>query len=108
MDKSIKKLIVFSFCLMGFSVKSALPEGTCGSVIQLKYPLVVVSAKNGFVGCGYIDASACGEDEACAIVSGVKIPEDVLKATVKAVSSKAADLGVKVGMSGAEALERFK
>ncbi|MGQ9530275.1 MAG: DUF1805 domain-containing protein, partial [Candidatus Bathycorpusculaceae bacterium] len=41
---------------------------------------------------------------AAAVVSGVKTFEDVLNASVKAVTSKAEKFGVKVGMKGAEAL----
>jgi uncharacterized protein YunC (DUF1805 family) len=42
---------------------------------------------------------------AAAVVSGVKSFDDVLNGEVRAVTSKAEALGVKVGMSGEEALK---
>ena len=47
-------------------------------------------------------------DEACAIVSGVNTHDDMLKASVKAVSKDATKLGIKVGMTGAEAMELLR
>jgi uncharacterized protein YunC (DUF1805 family) len=40
-------------------------------------------------------------------VSGVKTFEDVLNGQVKAVTSKAKNLGVEVGMIGADALKHM-
>jgi uncharacterized protein YunC (DUF1805 family) len=47
-------------------------------------------------------------DEACAIVSGVDTHNDMLTATIKAVSKDATKLGIKVGMTGAEAMELLR
>jgi len=40
----------------------------------------------------------------CAIVTGVKTPDDMLSAKVIAASNAAAKLGIKEGMTGKEAL----
>jgi uncharacterized protein YunC (DUF1805 family) len=57
------------------------------------------------LGCGYLSVEAAERlGDALAIVTGVKSYEDMLKAEVKKVSSAAALLGVKEGMSGKEAL----
>ena len=70
-----------------------------------KYNLVTVTAKNGFVGCGYYDIEAinAGKENA-AIVTGVNSYDDVLKANVVKVSDSAANLGIKKGMTGREVL----
>jgi len=70
-------------------------------------PFVIVKGSLGFLGCGYINVDACA-DEACAIVSGVNTHNDMLKATIKAVSKDATKLGLKVGMTGAEAIELLR
>ena len=77
------------------------------SKISLEAPLLIVKGSLGFLGCGYINTDAC-IDEACAIVSGVNTHDDMLKASVKAVSKDATELGIKVGMTGAEAMELLR
>jgi uncharacterized protein YunC (DUF1805 family) len=77
------------------------------SKISLQAPLLIVKGSLGFLGCGYINVDACA-DEACAIVSGVSTHNDMLKATIKAVSKDATELGIKVGMTGAEAMELLR
>ena len=77
------------------------------SKISLEAPLLIVKGSLGFLGCGYINVDAC-TDEACAIVSGVNTHNDMLKATIKAVSKKATELGINVGMTGADALGLFR
>ena len=52
-------------------------------------------------------ADACA-DEACAIVTGVNTHNDMLKATIKAVSKDATKLGIEVGMTGAEAIDLLR
>ncbi|MEM3577212.1 MAG: DUF1805 domain-containing protein [Candidatus Bathyarchaeia archaeon] len=69
-------------------------------------PLLVVVADKGFVMCGFLNVDAAERlGVAAAMVSGVKTFEDVLRASVKAVTSGAEALGVRVGMSGEEALK---
>ena len=77
------------------------------SKITLEAPLLIVKGSLGFLGCGYINTDSCIE-EACAIVSGVNTHDDMLKASVKAVSKDATELGIKVGMTGAEAIELLR
>ncbi len=71
-------------------------------------PLVMIVAKNGFVCCGFINMEVAERlGVAVAMVSGVKSYDDVLKAEVKAVTTKAQVAGVKMGMKGLEALKRL-
>jgi len=77
------------------------------STISLEAPLLIVKGSLGFLGCGYINVDACA-NEACAIVSGVNTHNDMLKATIKVVSKDATELGIKVGMTGAEAIELLR
>lgn len=77
--------------------------------IQLGLPLLIIKGSKGFLGCGYINDETCNKTgEACAIVTGVKTHDAMLSAEVKAVSTEAAKLGVRVGMKGEEALEIFR
>ena len=77
------------------------------SKISLEAPLLIVKGSSGFLGCGYINVDACA-DEACAIVNGVNTHDDMLKATIKAVSKDATKLGIEVGMTGAEAIDLLR
>ena len=77
------------------------------SKISLEAPLLIVKGSLGFLGCGYINTDSC-IDEACAIASGVNTHDDMLKASVKAVSKDATELGIKIGMTGAEAMELLR
>jgi uncharacterized protein YunC (DUF1805 family) len=71
--------------------------------------ILVIKAKNGFLGCGYISLETAEKvGDAVAIVSGVKSFDDMLNAQVKSVSSAAAKLGVVPGMSGRDALLKMK
>lgn len=71
--------------------------------------ILVIKAKNGFLGCGYISLDTAERvGDAVAIVSGVKNFDDMLNARVKSVSSAAAKLGVVPGLSGKEALLKMK
>ena len=76
-------------------------------IISLEAPLLIVKAPKGFIGCGYINVNAC-LDEACAIVNEVNTHDEMLTATISAVSKDAEKLGIKVGMSGAEAIELLR
>jgi uncharacterized protein YunC (DUF1805 family) len=69
-------------------------------------PLVIVVADKGFVMCGFLNVEAAEKlGVAAAMVSGVKTFEDVLKAEVRAATSKAKSLGIKPGMQGLDALK---
>jgi len=74
--------------------------------IDLAYPLLIIKGSNGLLSCGYLNIDICDKnDEACAIVFGVKSHDDMLNAELKAVTRKAGKLGLRVGMKGQEALE---
>ncbi|MDH5375405.1 MAG: DUF1805 domain-containing protein [Candidatus Bathyarchaeota archaeon] len=71
-------------------------------------PLLLVVADKGFVMCGFLNVDVAEKlGVAAAVVSGVKSFEDVLNAEVKAVTSKARDLSVSVGMKGVDALKHM-
>ncbi len=67
--------------------------------------ILVIRAPHGLLGCGYISADTAAKvGDALAVVSGVANYEDMLGATVKAVSPAAEALGVRPGMTGRDAL----
>ncbi len=69
-------------------------------------PLLAIIGRTGFVMCGFLNAEASEKfNVAAAIVSGVKNFEDVLKAEIKTATSKARSMGVKLGMTGKEAIK---
>ncbi|MCR9292968.1 MAG: DUF1805 domain-containing protein [bacterium] len=76
---------------------------------QLKRPLLVISGSKGCLTCGYLSMDSFERNgDAGAIVRGVDTYQDMLEAEVQAVSSLAEKLGVRVGMTGAQALELFR
>ena len=78
-------------------------SGTTVELLQGK--LLIIQGKVGMLGCGYFNLAVADKlGSAMAIVSGVKCYDDMLAAVVAGVSAKAAEAGVKVGMSGKEAL----
>ena len=67
--------------------------------------ILIIQAKNGVLGCGYINIDLAAElDDAIAIVRGVKSFDDMMKAKVTKVSKKAKEMGVTEGMVGEDAL----
>ena len=67
--------------------------------------LLFISGETGALGCGYFSIDAANKfGHALAIVTGVNSFHDMLSAEVKVCSAKAAEMGVTVGRSGAEAL----
>jgi len=109
----MKPLLKTMLLLLAFSMPTFADDtpfdwsGLERSQISLEAPLLIVKGSLGFLGCGYINTDSC-IDEACAIVSGVNTHNDMLKASVKAVSKDATELGIKVGMTGAEAMELLR
>ena len=101
-------LLLLAFSMPAFADHNTFDwSGLERSKISLEAPLLIVKGSSGFLGCGYINTDSC-IDEACAIVSGVNTHDDMLKASVKAVSKDATELGIKVGMTGAEAMELLR
>jgi uncharacterized protein YunC (DUF1805 family) len=79
-----------------FGLKVDLPESP---------PLVAIIGDKGFVMCGFLNVDAAEKlGVTAAVVSGVKTFDDVLKAEIKAVTSKAEIRGIRRGMTGLEAL----
>jgi len=71
-------------------------------------PMLLIIAEKGFVMCGFLNVEAAEKlNVAAAVVSGVKTFKDVLNAEVKAVTSKAKNMGVNIKMKGVEALKRM-
>ncbi|OGS39290.1 MAG: hypothetical protein A2551_06945 [Elusimicrobia bacterium RIFOXYD2_FULL_34_30] len=70
--------------------------------------LVLVKAEKGFVMCGYLDIKTAEKlgDAAC-IVRGVQTVDDLLNAKIVGMTTKAEKFGVKLGITGKEALEKF-
>jgi len=76
--------------------------------IQLKQKLLVVKGSKGIVACPYVDiAMFTRTQEALAIVPARDI-DGMPNSKVKAVTPAAQALGIEVGMSGREALERIR
>lgn len=76
---------------------------------NLKRPLLIISGSKGVLACGYLNVQTFDKlDEAGAIVTGVSCFEDMLDAPLVAVSQAATRLGLNEGMTGREALERFR
>ncbi len=96
-------LILFSFNLS--SSENFDWRGLVKRKIDLAYPLLTVKGSKGFLACAYIDSKVCDKTkEACAIVSGVKNHNDMLSRKIIAASKKAIKLGIKIGMTGKEAI----
>lgn len=67
--------------------------------------LLLIQGSRGMLGCGYVSLGAAEKfGHALAIVKGVASYDDMLAASVQEVSSAAAALGVRPGMTGRGAL----
>lgn len=77
-----------------------------GSTIELlQGKLLLIQGKNGMLGCGYFNIEVADKlGSAMAIVTGVKCYDDMFTQPVVKVSKRAAECGVKPGMTGREAL----
>ena len=68
-------------------------------------PLLLIIGRTGFVMCGFLNMDAAEKlNVTAAMVSGVNTFDDILKADVRAVTSKAQVKGVRVGMKGKDAV----
>ena len=71
-------------------------------------PLLLMVGEKGFIMCGYLNVEVAERLQvAAAMVSGVKSFQDVLEAEIKAVTSKAREMGISLGMKGREALRKL-
>lgn len=70
--------------------------------------LVLAIASKGYVMCGYLDINIAEKlgDVAC-IVSGVETVEELLTKPVVKLTRQAEKLGISLGLSGKEALQKM-
>lgn len=69
--------------------------------------MLLLLCEKGYIMCGYLNKEAADKfDDAAAVVSGSCF-EELLANPVKAVTDKAAELGVEVGMTGLKAAEKL-
>mmetsp|Transcript_13311 Transcript_13311/g.17780 ORF Transcript_13311/g.17780 Transcript_13311/m.17780 type:complete len:91 (-) Transcript_13311:1541-1813(-) len=81
----------------------------CARIDLLEKPLLVARGRKGFAACAYVDpATAEKLGEACVIFSGVSYITDFLDTEVKKVNTAAENLGISVGMSGRDAMEKLR
>lgn len=72
-----------------------------------------ILTQTGIVGCGIYDVRTAGEfGQAIAIAKGTPAhplvdPEDLFDAKIVDVTPRAAEIGIEIGMSGREAVERM-
>lgn len=69
--------------------------------------MLFIQCRKGYVMCGYLNMDTAEAVEDAAAVVGGSCFEETLANPVKAVSKKAAELGVEVGMTGAQAVEKL-
>ena len=83
-------------------------NGLTRESIQLGQTLLIVKGSKGLAGCTYLNIDTFERfGEACAIIPAGDF-DKMLGAKVSAVTSQAKALGIEVGMSGREALERLR
>jgi uncharacterized protein YunC (DUF1805 family) len=76
--------------------------------IQLDQKLLIVKGSKGVIGCPYLNVGSFEKfGEACAIIPAVDTA-GMLDSKVTAVTAKAKELGIEVGMPGREALDRIR
>ncbi len=69
--------------------------------------LLMLLCKRGYIMCGYLNQSTAeAVGDAAAVVSGSDF-EELLKNSVKTVTPEAEQLGVTIGMTGAEAVSKL-
>ena len=70
--------------------------------------LIVIKAEKGYLACGYLDLKTAELlQEAAVIVKGVDSWGEMLEKEITAFTKVAAELGIKEGMQGKEALEKL-
>ena len=69
---------------------------------------LLIGGRLGFLACAYFDVAIAEKiGDPAAIVTGVRSFDDMCRAAVVRVSSTAEQLGVRVGMTGQDALLKF-
>ena len=69
--------------------------------------MLLILCKKGYIMCGYLNKEAADKFEDAAAVVGGSSFDEILANPVKAVTAKAAELGVDLGMTGAQAAEKL-
>ena len=69
--------------------------------------MLILLCEKGYIMCGYLNKEAADKFEDAAAVVGGSSFDEILANPVKAVTAKAAELGVEVGMTGAQAAEKL-
>lgn len=69
--------------------------------------MLVILCKKGYVMCGYLNAEAADKFGDAAAIVGGSCFEETLANPVKAVTKAAEALGVEIGMTGAQAVEKL-
>lgn len=91
--------------------KDILINNSSINTVLIKMPhanLIIASAARGFIMCGYLDIAIAEKigDSAC-VVSGVTTVEELLARSVVKLTAQAKQLGVCLGDSGRQALEKM-
>jgi len=69
-------------------------------------PILIIIGQTGFVMCGFLNMDAAEKLNVTAtMVSGVRNFDDVLRAEIKAATSKAKIKGIRIEMKGKEAVK---
>jgi uncharacterized protein YunC (DUF1805 family) len=73
-----------------------------------KANLIIAYARQGFIMCGYLDITVAEKigDVAC-VVSGVSTIEQLLEKPVVKLTKQAAELGICLGQTARQALEKM-
>lgn len=62
----------------------------------------------GYLACGYWNLETANKfGDCCALITGVNTVEEMLEKKVVAVSKKAKEVGIKIGMSGRQVLQVY-
>ena len=69
--------------------------------------MLLLLCEKGYIMCGYLNKEAADKFEDAAAVVGGSSFDEILANPVKAVTSKAAELAVEVGMTGLQAAEKL-
>ena len=100
-----------SITITGMESKGKPATGV--SVVWDEGQLVFIVAPKGLVACGAIDSEVLDKFNFAITVSEGTVerplvtPDDLLKAKVMKLTKRAEELGIKIGMSGKQALEKL-
>ncbi len=89
-----RKVVINSKELVGYEIK-----------LNTKY-LVLILAPKGYLMCGYLNLDVADKfGDIAAIITGVSTVEEMLSKPIVKLTSNAEKLGIKIGMTGEEALK---